>query len=64
MSRATPPVALSFREFLVKILKPENDGVLELVKMFPAIQTQPVYTFSKAERVPRSWLRSLASSIG
>ena len=31
MSRATPPVALSFREFLVKI-KPENDGVLELVK--------------------------------
>ena len=27
-----PPVALSFREFLVKILKPENDGVLELVK--------------------------------
>ena len=32
MSRATPPVALSFREFLVKILKPENDGVLELVK--------------------------------
>ena len=32
MSRATPPVALSFGEFLVKILKPENDGVLELVK--------------------------------
>ena len=32
MSRATPQVALSFREFLVKILKPENDGVLELVK--------------------------------
>ena len=32
MSRATPPVALSFREFLVKILKPENDGVLELVE--------------------------------
>ena len=32
MSRATPPVALSFREFLVKILKPETDGVLELVK--------------------------------
>ena len=32
MSRATPPVALSFREFLVKILKPENDGVLKLVK--------------------------------
>ena len=32
MSTATPPVALSFREFLVKILKPENDGVLELVK--------------------------------
>ena len=46
MSRATPPVALSFREFLVKILKPENDGVLELVKMFPAIQTRPAYTFS------------------
>ena len=32
MSRATPPVALSFREFLVKILKPENGGVLELDK--------------------------------
>ena len=32
MSRATPPVALSFRGFLVKILKPENDVVLELVK--------------------------------
>ena len=32
MSRATPPVALSFREFLVKILKPEKDRVLELVK--------------------------------
>ena len=32
MSRATSPVALSFREYLVKILKPENDGVLELVK--------------------------------
>ena len=32
MSRDTPPVALSFREFLVKILKPENDGLLELVK--------------------------------
>ena len=32
MSRATSPVALSFGEFLVKILKPENDGVLELVK--------------------------------
>ena len=32
MSRATPPVALSFGEFLVKILNPENDGVLELVK--------------------------------
>ena len=32
MSRATPLVALSFRQFLVKILKPENDGVLELVK--------------------------------
>ena len=32
MSRATPLVALSFREFLVKILKPEKDGVLELVK--------------------------------
>ena len=32
MSRATPPVALSFSEFLVKILKPENDGVLKLVK--------------------------------
>ena len=32
MSRATPPVALSFREYLVKILKPENDAVLELVK--------------------------------
>ena len=32
MSTATSPVALSFREFLVKILKPENDGVLELVK--------------------------------
>ena len=31
MNRATPPVAPSFREFLVKILKPENDGVLELV---------------------------------
>ena len=32
MSRATVLVALSFRDFLVKILKPENDGVLELVK--------------------------------
>ncbi len=32
MSRATPPVALSYGEFLVKILKPENDGVLEWVK--------------------------------
>ena len=32
MSRATPPVALSFREFLVKVLKPENNGVLEWVK--------------------------------
>ena len=33
MSRATPPIALSFfREFLVRILKPENDGVLELVR--------------------------------
>ena len=30
MSRVTPPLALSFREFLVKILKPENGGVLEL----------------------------------
>ena len=49
MSRATPPVPISFGEFLVKILKPENDGVLELVKIFPAIQTQPAYTFSKAE---------------
>ena len=34
MSSATPPVALSFREFLVKILKPEKDGVLELVIFF------------------------------
>ena len=32
MSKATPPVALSFREFWVNILKPENDGDLELVK--------------------------------
>ena len=32
MSRATPPLALSLWEFLVKILKPENDGVLEPVK--------------------------------
>ena len=32
MSRATPPVVLLFREFFVKILKPENHGVLELVK--------------------------------
>ena len=32
MNRATPPEALSFGEILVKILKPEHDGVLELVK--------------------------------
>ena len=32
MSRATPPVPISFGEFLVKILKPENAGVLELVR--------------------------------
>ena len=33
------------------------------LKMFPAIQTQPAYTFLKAERAPQSWLGSLASSI-
>ena len=32
MSRAIPPVALTFKDFLVKILQPENNGVLELVK--------------------------------
>ena len=32
--------------------------------MFPAIQTQPAYTVSKAERALQSWLGSLASSIG
>ena len=32
MSRATHLVALSFRKCLVKILNPENDGVLELVE--------------------------------
>ena len=31
MSGATPKVALSFRDVLVKILKAENDGVLEFV---------------------------------
>ena len=51
-------------EFLVKILKPENEGVFELVKCFPAIKIQLAYTFSKAERAPQSWLESLARSIG
>ena len=34
------------------------------LKMFPAIQTQPAYTVSKAERALQSWLGSLSSSIG
>ena len=32
MSKAESPVALSFNEFLVKILKPVNDGESEFVK--------------------------------
>ena len=32
MSNAVPPVALSFNEFLVKILKPVNGGDFESVK--------------------------------
>ena len=32
MSEDTPPVALSFSEHLVKILKPVNDGDFESVK--------------------------------
>ena len=32
MSKAESPVALSFNEFLVKILKPINDGEFQSVK--------------------------------
>ena len=64
MSRATPPVALSFREFLVKILKQRMMESWNWLKMFAAIQTQLAYTFSKAEGAPRSWHESLARSIG
>ena len=32
MSKDTPPVALSFSEYLVRILKPVNDGDFESVK--------------------------------
>ena len=52
MSRATPPVALSFRECLVKILKPENDGVLEWVKNVSCIpKTAGLYLLES-----RAWL--------